>query len=172
MQEASLRKKPLYFFTGNSEQQRANAAVLVSSWAAAANLLAGTRMNADALFRLQVGLYQVLLMDRTPELAFQIVKGLGPFAHFRDASCGQSCFDLTVLDCLKVMHESRCPTTEQKLFFPQFTNPQTSSEHWYMYRAYTKPAKLDLWTGTYPHVHLMWKSMSSMSRFKMETSIG
>ena len=45
-------------------------------------------------------------MDRTPEQAFQIVKGLGPFAPFRDASCGQSCFDLTVLDCLKVGENS------------------------------------------------------------------
>ncbi|KAK9833043.1 hypothetical protein WJX74_005392 [Apatococcus lobatus] len=81
-QEASLRKKPLYFFTGNSEQQRANAAVLV-------------------------GLYQVLLLDRTPELAFQTVKSLGPFAPFRDASCGQSCFDLSVLDCLKGISKAR-----------------------------------------------------------------
>ncbi len=51
---------------------------------------------------MQVGLYQVLLMDRSPEVAYQRVMGLAPFAPFRDASCGQSCFDLTVFHCLKV----------------------------------------------------------------------
>ena len=104
-QEANQRQKALYFYTGTSEQQRANAAVLVCPFPSLASCSARLHVCSSGLLTLadflQVGLYQVLLMDRSPEAAYQAVKGLAPFAPFRDASCGQSCFDLTVLHCLQ-----------------------------------------------------------------------
>lgn len=49
----------------------------------------------------QVGILQVLLMQRSAEEAWRVVAPLAPFPPFRDASCGISTFHLTVEHCIK-----------------------------------------------------------------------
>ncbi len=56
---------------------------------------------------LQVGIFQVLYLNRTAEDAFKPLQGFKPFVPFRDASCGVSTFHLTVLDCLKGIQKAR-----------------------------------------------------------------
>ena len=51
---------------------------------------------------MQVGMFQVLLLQRMPERAYRVLKPLEPFIPFRDPSMGTSLFDLTVYHCLCV----------------------------------------------------------------------
>ncbi|CAL8467135.1 g6671 [Coccomyxa elongata] len=76
MQEAEFQGKHLIFFTGPSPQYKANAAVLV-------------------------GIFQVMLLQRSPEKACNLLHTMEPFLPFRDPSRGPSCFDLTVYDCVR-----------------------------------------------------------------------
>lgn len=82
LQEAERSKKRLYYFCGPHQNQRANASVLV-------------------------GIYQVLFLGRNADEAYRPVEAYKPFAPFRDASCGVSCFHLTVLDCLRGIQKAR-----------------------------------------------------------------
>ena len=50
----------------------------------------------------QVGMFQVLLLQRTPQRAYKVLQPLEPFMPFRDPSMGASLFDLTVYHCLCV----------------------------------------------------------------------
>ncbi len=52
--------------------------------------------------RSQVGMYQVIYLNRSADDAYKALLQFKPFVPFRDASCGVSSFHLTVLDCLKV----------------------------------------------------------------------
>ena len=54
---------------------------------------------------MQVGIFQVVFLQRTPEQAYSRVQSLQPFVPFRDASCGPPSFHLTVLDCVRVGRE-------------------------------------------------------------------
>jgi hypothetical protein len=60
----------------------------------------------DPWARLQVGMFQVLLMGRSAEEAYRVVAPLQPCPPFRDASCGISTFHLTVQHCIHVSHQS------------------------------------------------------------------
>ena len=50
----------------------------------------------------QVGIFQVVFLQRNPDQAYSRVQSLQPFVPFRDASCGPPSFHLTVLDCIRV----------------------------------------------------------------------
>lgn len=50
----------------------------------------------------QVGIYQVIYMNKTAEEAYKPLLAFKPYVPFRDASCGVSTFHLTVFDCIKV----------------------------------------------------------------------
>ena len=52
--------------------------------------------------RMQVGMFQVLLLQRSPDRAYKLLQPLEPFLPFRDPSMGTSLFDLTVHHCLCV----------------------------------------------------------------------
>ncbi len=56
----------------------------------------------DALRALQVGIFQVIYLNRSAEQAFQPLQAFKPYVPFRDASCGISTFHLTVFDVIKV----------------------------------------------------------------------
>ncbi|KAK9823515.1 hypothetical protein WJX72_003342 [[Myrmecia] bisecta] len=75
LQDAERQNKRVYYYTGPHAQNRANAATLV-------------------------GIYQVLLLNRTVDQAYQAVSALQPFLPYRDASSGPSSFHLTVYDCI------------------------------------------------------------------------
>lgn len=77
MQAAQARGVPVYFCTADSAPRRANSAVLLGAWL-------------------------VLFHKCDAESAWNAVRGAGPFAPFRDASCGPSQFDLTVQHVLQV----------------------------------------------------------------------
>lgn len=51
---------------------------------------------------LQVGIYQVLYLNRSPEEAYAPLAPKGPYMPFRDASCGIPTFNLQPIDCIKV----------------------------------------------------------------------
>ena len=51
---------------------------------------------------MQVGMFQVLLLQRMPERAYKLLQPLEPFLPYRDPSRGTSLFDLTVYHCLCV----------------------------------------------------------------------
>ena len=51
---------------------------------------------------LQVGVFQVLFLQRSAEDAYAPLQVLAPFVPFRDASCGTPTFHLSVLDCIRV----------------------------------------------------------------------
>ena len=51
---------------------------------------------------LQVGIYQVLYLNRSPEEAYAPLAGKGPYIPFRDASCGIPTFNLQPIDCIRV----------------------------------------------------------------------
>ncbi len=55
----------------------------------------------------QVGIFQVVFLQRTPEQAYSRVQSMQPFVPFRDASCGPPSFHLTVLDCVRVGQQLR-----------------------------------------------------------------
>jgi hypothetical protein len=50
----------------------------------------------------QMGIFQVIYLNRSAEEAFKPLSAFKPFVPFRDASCGVSTFHLTVLDVIKV----------------------------------------------------------------------
>lgn len=82
LQDAERSKKRLFYYCGPHQNQRANAAVLV-------------------------GMYQILFLGRSADDSYRPVEAFKPFAPFRDASCGVSCFHLTVLDCLRGIQKAR-----------------------------------------------------------------
>ena len=47
-------------------------------------------------------MFQVLLLQRTPQRAYGVLQPLEPFTPFRDPSMGSSLFDLTVFHCILV----------------------------------------------------------------------
>ena len=47
-------------------------------------------------------MFQVLLLQRTPQRAYGVLQPLEPFMPFRDPSMGSSLFDLTVFHCILV----------------------------------------------------------------------
>jgi hypothetical protein len=49
-----------------------------------------------------VGLYQVLYLNRTADVAYKPLAPFKPYVPFRDASCGVSTFHLTPYDVLRV----------------------------------------------------------------------
>ena len=55
-----------------------------------------------SLLCMQVGMFQVLLLQRTPQRAYSLLQPLEPFTPFRDPSMGSSLFDLTVYHCIAV----------------------------------------------------------------------
>jgi cell division cycle 14 len=59
---------------------------------------------------MQMGIFQVIYLNRTADEAFKPLSAFKPFVPFRDASCGVSTFHLTVLDVIKVgpSGEERC----------------------------------------------------------------
>ena len=69
------KSRRVYYYCGHDPHRRANSAVLL-------------------------GGYLVLFKDWQPDAAYRAVSQLRPFAPFRDASCGLSLCDLTVLDCI------------------------------------------------------------------------
>lgn len=50
----------------------------------------------------QVGIYQVIYMNMTADMAYKPLAALKPYVPFRDASCGVSTFHLTVYDVMRV----------------------------------------------------------------------
>ena len=104
-QEAEARGRHLVFYCGPSEQYKANAAVLVRSpittYPCVASLHRGDCMTFSAVAA-QVGIFQVMLLQRSADRAYSLLQAMEPFLPFRDASMGTSTFDLTVLDCLRV----------------------------------------------------------------------
>ena len=62
----------------------------------------GHQYLGDGNLRMQVGMFQVLLLQRAPERAYKLLQPLEPFLPFRDPSVGTSLFDLTVYHCLCV----------------------------------------------------------------------
>lgn len=50
----------------------------------------------------QVGIFQVIYLNRSAEEAYKPIMPFKPFVPFRDASCGVSTFHLTVFDVVKV----------------------------------------------------------------------
>lgn len=60
---------------------------------------------------LQVGIYQVLYLNRTPDEAYAPLAPKGPYMPFRDASCGIPTFNLQPIDCIRV----RTSKWEQRL---------------------------------------------------------
>lgn len=50
----------------------------------------------------QVGIFQVMLLQRSADRAYSVLQPMEPFLPFRDASMGASTFDLTVLHCIRV----------------------------------------------------------------------
>ncbi len=59
-------------------------------------------IGLTAYLCLQVGMFQVLLLQRTPQRAYSVLQPLEPFTPFRDPSMGSSLFDLTVFHCILV----------------------------------------------------------------------
>lgn len=51
---------------------------------------------------LQVGAFQVFMLKRTPEVAYQCMRHMEPFLPFKDASSAPPCFHLTVLSTIQV----------------------------------------------------------------------
>lgn len=47
-------------------------------------------------------MFQVMLLGRSADKAYNLMKPLEPFVPFRDPSRGPSCFDLSVLHCIRV----------------------------------------------------------------------
>lgn len=59
----------------------------------------------------QVGIFQVMLLQRSAEKACSLLQKLEPYMPFRDPSRGPSCFDLQVYDCVRVgFHPSNLKT--------------------------------------------------------------
>lgn len=54
-------------------------------------------------------MFQVLLLQRTPQRAYKLLQPLEPFTPFRDPSMGTSLFNLTVFHCLSVSANSIPP---------------------------------------------------------------
>ena len=122
LQEADRLKKRLYFYCGPHAHHKANSAVLVGPVleGVAGPVLQGPSacvlpccecrrrklrcvcMYACLLGWPQVGIYQVLYLNRTAEEAYKPLLAFKPYAPFRDASCGVSTFHLTVFDVIKV----------------------------------------------------------------------
>ncbi|XRB00380.1 cell division cycle 14 [Pycnococcus provasolii] len=67
-------------------------------------------MSADPHYRANsavlLGWYLVLFENKTAEDAFSVVGALKPFAPFRDASCGPSTYNLSVLDSIRAMQKA------------------------------------------------------------------
>lgn len=82
-EDQNLAHKNICFFTGTSENKRANAVFLICA-------------------------YQVLYLNRKPVDALQLfrseIKSLPPF---HDASPGRCTYDLTVLDCMKALVKAK-----------------------------------------------------------------
>ncbi|GFR50188.1 hypothetical protein Agub_g12348 [Astrephomene gubernaculifera] len=76
LQEAEKHGKRLYLYAGPHAHQKANAAVLV-------------------------GIYQVIYLNRTADVAYKPLSAYKPYVPFRDASCGVSTFHLTVYDVIR-----------------------------------------------------------------------
>ena len=55
---------------------------------------------------LQIGMYQVIYLNRSAEEAFKPLAAFKPYVPFRDASCGVSTFHLTVFDVIKAGERS------------------------------------------------------------------
>ncbi|GLC37545.1 hypothetical protein PLESTM_000600700 [Pleodorina starrii] len=82
LQEAERTGKRVYLYTGPHAHQKANAAVLV-------------------------GIYQVIFLNRTADVAYKPLSVYKPFVPFRDASCGVSTFHLTVYDVIRGIQRAR-----------------------------------------------------------------
>ncbi|KAG2484766.1 hypothetical protein HYH03_016420 [Edaphochlamys debaryana] len=82
LQEAEKHGKRLYLYAGPHAHQKANAAVLV-------------------------GIYQVIYLNRTADVAYKPLSVYKPFVPFRDASCGVSTFHLTVYDVIRGIQRAR-----------------------------------------------------------------
>lgn len=131
LQEAEKRGKKLFLYTGPQPQARANAAVLVGlPLACNSRLGEGTKNSCDQHQQqhcgvhvscthaprhvcagppvLQVGIYQVLYLNRTPEDAYAPLAPKGPYMPFRDASCGIPTFNLQPIDCIRVRTHDAC----------------------------------------------------------------
>lgn len=65
---------------------------------------------------LQVGIFQVLYLNRTPEDAYAPLAPKGPYMPFRDASCGIPTFNLQPIDCIRVRAHDACrrPAQQQR----------------------------------------------------------
>jgi hypothetical protein len=59
----------------------------------------------------QVGIYQVLYLNRSPEDAYAPLAPKGPYMPFRDASCGIPTFNLQPIDCIRVCHAASAGAT-------------------------------------------------------------
>jgi len=70
-------------------------------------LLACGSQNATVL---QVGIYQVLYLNRNPEDAYAPLAPKGPYMPFRDASCGIPTFNLQPINCIRVRENRDSPT--------------------------------------------------------------
>lgn len=55
---------------------------------------------------LQVGIFQVLYLKRSPDDAYAPLAPKGPYMPFRDASCGIPTFNLQPIDCIRVGTEA------------------------------------------------------------------
>ncbi len=55
----------------------------------------------------QVGIFQVMLLQRSAERVCSLLQTMEPFLPFRDPSRGPSCFDLQVYDCVRVSSHPR-----------------------------------------------------------------
>lgn len=98
------------YHTGPGDKYKANAAVLVR-WPGLkeiifllehrfASVAAASCLTTP--LHMQVGMFQVLLLQRTPQRAYGVLQPLEPFMPFRDPSMGSSLFDLTVFHCISV----------------------------------------------------------------------
>ncbi|GLI67909.1 hypothetical protein VaNZ11_012235 [Volvox africanus] len=82
LQDAERNGKRVYLYTGPHAHQKANGAVLV-------------------------GIYQVIYLNRTADVAYKPLSVYKPFVPFRDASCGVSTFHLTVYDVIRGIQRAR-----------------------------------------------------------------
>jgi len=85
LSDPQLQGKRIVHYCSHDPKKRANAACLVCA-------------------------YQVIVMGKTAEAAYEPFRGIyPPFLPFRDATCGICTFHLTIMDCLKGLeHAIRC----------------------------------------------------------------
>ena len=130
---------------------------------------------------MQVGMFQVLLLQRTPQRAYSLLQPLEPFTPFRDPSMGSSLFDLTVYHCIAV--SSLRPSELQlqptrllesshgarpALLEAQGQGTALNRKVWCICRESAEQRRLGSWTGTCPAATSIWQNMNIMSRSRTE----